>query len=76
MPSSLTFNERPAAGDPSGLLVLHHGRGTDELDLLPLADVLDQRGLDVEYRESSAAHNIDPGDVPRAQAWLAATLGL
>lgn len=41
MPSSLTFNERPAAGEPSGLLVLHHGRGTDELDLLPLADALD-----------------------------------
>jgi phospholipase/carboxylesterase len=33
--------ERPAAGDPEGLLVLHHGRGADERDLLPLADVLD-----------------------------------
>jgi phospholipase/carboxylesterase len=33
--------ERPAAGDPEGLLVLHHGRGSDERDLLPLADVLD-----------------------------------
>jgi len=39
--SSLTFRERPAAGAAAGLLVLHHGRGTDELDLLPLADVLD-----------------------------------
>jgi phospholipase/carboxylesterase len=39
--SELTFLERPAAGDPAGLLVLHHGRGTDERDLLPLADVLD-----------------------------------
>jgi phospholipase/carboxylesterase len=38
---SLTYRERPAAGDPSGLLVLHHGRGADELDLLGLADVLD-----------------------------------
>jgi phospholipase/carboxylesterase len=37
----LTYRERPAAGDPQGLLVLHHGRGTDELDLLPLAAVLD-----------------------------------
>ena len=26
--------ERPAAGEPEGLLVLHHGRGTDERDLL------------------------------------------
>ena len=33
--------ERAAAGDPDGLLVLHHGRGTDEDDLIGLADVLD-----------------------------------
>jgi phospholipase/carboxylesterase len=39
--SSLDFQERPASGDPEGLLVLHHGRGADEHDLLPLADVLD-----------------------------------
>lgn len=38
---SLTYRERPAAGDPHGLLVLHHGRGADEHDLLGLADVLD-----------------------------------
>ena len=45
---SLTYLERPAAQDPAGLLVLHHGRGADELDLLPLADVLDpQRRLHV-----------------------------
>jgi phospholipase/carboxylesterase len=39
--AGLIHRERPAAGDPEGLLVLHHGRGTDENDLLPLADVLD-----------------------------------
>lgn len=39
--SALTFRERPADGDPAGLLVLHHGRGADEHDLLPLGDVLD-----------------------------------
>lgn len=39
--TSLTFRERPADGDPVGLLVLHHGRGSDEHDLLPLGDVLD-----------------------------------
>jgi phospholipase/carboxylesterase len=33
--------ERAPAGDAEGLLVLHHGRGSDERDLLPLADVLD-----------------------------------
>jgi phospholipase/carboxylesterase len=38
---SLTYRERPAAADPGGMLVLHHGRGADEADLLPLADLLD-----------------------------------
>jgi phospholipase/carboxylesterase len=32
---------RPAAAEPEGLLVLFHGRGADERDLLPLFDVLD-----------------------------------
>jgi phospholipase/carboxylesterase len=36
-----TFRERPAAGEPAGLLILHHGRGADEYDLLGLADALD-----------------------------------
>jgi phospholipase/carboxylesterase len=39
--AALTYLERPAAGDAAGLLVLHHGRGSDERDLLGLADVLD-----------------------------------
>ncbi len=39
--SALHFRERPAAGEPEGLLILHHGRGADEHDLLTLADVLD-----------------------------------
>jgi phospholipase/carboxylesterase len=39
--SALVYRERPAAGPPEGLLVLHHGRGADEHDLLTLADVLD-----------------------------------
>jgi phospholipase/carboxylesterase len=33
--------EREAAAAPEGLLLLHHGRGTDEGDLLGLADALD-----------------------------------
>ena len=33
--------ERAASGEAEGLLVLHHGRGTDERDLLGLADLLD-----------------------------------
>jgi phospholipase/carboxylesterase len=38
---AVTYVERPAAGNATGLLFLHHGRGADERDLLPLADVLD-----------------------------------
>ncbi len=38
---SLVFQERPAADAPEGLLILHHGRGADEANLLPFADVLD-----------------------------------
>ena len=39
----LVHEQRPAQGDAEGLLVLHHGRGTDERDLLGLADALDPR---------------------------------
>ncbi|HEY3725844.1 MAG TPA: phospholipase [Solirubrobacteraceae bacterium] len=46
--SELAYRERPAVAEPDGLLVLHHGRGADEHDLLGLADVLDpQRRLHV-----------------------------
>ena len=46
--SALEFRERPAAGEAEGLLVLHHGRGADEHDLLDLGDALDpQRRLHV-----------------------------
>ena len=46
--SSLVSRERPAGGEPAGLLVLHHGRGADEADLLALGDALDpQRRLHV-----------------------------
>ena len=38
---SLVFRERPPGGEAEGLLVLHHGRGADEHDLLGLADILD-----------------------------------
>jgi phospholipase/carboxylesterase len=37
----LTHRVREPAGAPAGALVLLHGRGTDEHDLLPLADALD-----------------------------------
>jgi phospholipase/carboxylesterase len=39
--AALTFLERPAKDESRGLLVLHHGRGTEESDLVGLADALD-----------------------------------
>ena len=57
---SLEFDERPAAGDPEGLLLLHHGRGADEHDLVGLAEVLDpERRL----------HVITPGGPLRLPGW-------
>ncbi|HYQ78345.1 MAG TPA: phospholipase [Solirubrobacterales bacterium] len=37
----LFYTGREASGDAQGLMVLHHGRGTSENDLLGLADFLD-----------------------------------
>jgi phospholipase/carboxylesterase len=43
----IPFEKRPAAGEAAGALVLFHGRGADEHDLLPLLDALDpERRLD------------------------------
>jgi phospholipase/carboxylesterase len=41
---ALVHRTRPARGEPEGVLVLLHGRGTSELDLLPLLDELDPEG--------------------------------
>ncbi len=48
MAEPLFHLERAASGEAKGLLVLHHGRGTDERDLIGLADHLDpERRLQV-----------------------------
>jgi len=49
---TIPYRMRPAEGDPAGVLVLFHGRGTDEHDLFPLLDLLDpeQRLLGVTPR--------------------------
>jgi len=39
--TSLVTKDRAPDGAPIGLLVLHHGRGTVETDLLPLAEAID-----------------------------------
>ncbi len=58
--SPLAFRERPADGAAEGLLVLHHGRGSDQNDLIGLADVLDpERRL----------HVVTPGGPLRLPGW-------
>ena len=60
--SSLSYAERPAAGEPAGLLFLHHGRGTDERDLIGLADVLDsERRLHVVAPRAPLSLEGSPG---------------
>ncbi len=58
----LAYLERPAEATPAGLLVLHHGRGTDERDLLGLADALDpERRLRVATPRGPLALPGSPG---------------
>ena len=38
----LTYAERPAKGEADGLLILHHGRGSDKQELLAVAEALDR----------------------------------
>jgi phospholipase/carboxylesterase len=60
--SELSFLERPAAGEPEGLLLLHHGRGTDEHDLIGLGDVLDpERRLHVVAPRAPLSLPSSPG---------------
>lgn len=62
MTEPLRFLERPAEGEPRGLLVLHHGRGTDAPDLMGLADLLDpQRRLHVAAPRAPLALPGSPG---------------
>jgi len=60
--AALVFNERRAAGEAAGLLVLHHGRGTDEHDLLSLGEALDpERRLHVVLPRAPLRLGASPG---------------
>jgi phospholipase/carboxylesterase len=58
-------------------VLIAHGRNDPVIDV-SLAErareLLESAGFDVDYRESKATHSIDPADVPRAAAWLRATI--
>jgi phospholipase/carboxylesterase len=58
--SPLVHRERMAGGEAEGLLILHHGRGADESDLLGLAEILDpERRL----------HVVTPGGPLEIEGW-------
>jgi len=65
---------RPALDDRSRSNVLiAHGRNDPVIPVTfarAARDLLVAAGFDVDYRESDAAHNVDPGDIPRITAWL------
>jgi phospholipase/carboxylesterase len=68
--STLTYRERPADGQAEGLLVLHHGRGSDEHDLLDVGDALDpERRLHIVTPRAPLTFRGAPGNhwyvVPR-----------
>jgi phospholipase/carboxylesterase len=56
---------------------LAHGRNDPVIEIgfaRSACQTLRSGGLEVDYRESDAAHNIDPQDVSAAAAWLANTI--
>ena len=68
----------PSLGErTASRILIAHGR--DDM-VIPVAfaraarEVLEPAGFDVDYRESDAAHHVDPGDVPRVVAWLGGVL--
>lgn len=69
---------QPSLEDRQGTRVLiAHGR-RDMVIPVSFArqahELLESAGFAVDYRESDAAHHVDPGDVPRVTAWLDGTL--
>jgi phospholipase/carboxylesterase len=69
---------QPSVSDRTDTRVfIAHGRNDPVISVefaRQARDLLEPAGLEVDYRESDAAHNIDPPDVPRARQWLAAVL--
>jgi phospholipase/carboxylesterase len=69
---------RPALEDRASMRVfIAHGRRDPVIDVSfarTARQLLEDAGLEVDYRESEAAHNIDPADVARAGSWLLGTV--
>jgi phospholipase/carboxylesterase len=70
--------EPELAGRGGTRVLIAHGRRDPVIDVAfarRARDQLQAAGLEVDYRESDAAHHIDPADLPVAAQWLATTLG-
>ena len=67
----------PSLDDRDTRILIAHGRNDP---VIPVTfarrahEILEAAGFDVDYGESDAAHNVDPGDIPRIVAWLGDTL--
>jgi phospholipase/carboxylesterase len=67
------------ADRPDTRVLVSHGRNDPVIGVefgRRAVEQLQAASITVDYRESDAAHNIDPADVPRAVSWLAGVLTL
>ena len=71
---------RPELAGRAGLrTVIAHGRQDAVIEIAFARSArreLEAGGLQVDYHESDAAHQIDPAQIPAAVAWLGRTLPL
>jgi phospholipase/carboxylesterase len=69
---------QPSLDDrPHTRFLIAHGRNDAVIPVTfarRAREVLEQARFAVDYRESNAAHQVDPGDLPRIVAWLGETL--
>jgi phospholipase/carboxylesterase len=70
---------QPSLADRQGVLTfIAHGRRDPIMDVTfarQARELLESGGLDVEYHESDAGHQIDPEHVPQAVEWLHRVVG-
>ena len=64
---------QPSLDDRDTRILIAHGRNDPVIPITfarRAREILEAAGFDVDYGESDAAHNVDPGDIPRVAAWL------
>ena len=61
LPGGLVHRLREPDGEPAGALILNHGRGADENDLVPLLDELDPERRLLGVTTGAPLTNVPPG---------------